>query len=55
MNKNINKYWNEITGFVFKSIDERYVIGRLDNGIIVPLTEQDKEVAIKFNFDLPKY
>jgi hypothetical protein len=50
MNKNINKLWHSETGMVFKSKDERIVIGKNVNDKIQELSEDDLEICKSMNF-----
>ena len=50
MNKKIGKYCHKETRLVFKSQDERIVIGHLKNGIINDLDEPHIEICKKWGF-----
>ena len=50
MNKDINKYWNPETKLVFKSKEERVVIGNYDNDTLNKLTDDDVAVCEKYGF-----
>jgi hypothetical protein len=54
MNKDINKYWNPETKLVFKSKEERVVIGNYDNDTLNKLTDDDIAVCEKFGFKYEK-
>ena len=50
MNKNIDKLWHSETGMIFKSKDERIVIGKYVNDKIQELSEDDIEICKSMNF-----
>ena len=50
LNKRIGKFVHSPTGFVFVSKDETLVYGRLIDGIIVDLTEDDIQLCKKYFF-----
>jgi len=54
MNKDINKYWNPETKLVFKSKEERVVIGNYDNNTLNKLTDDDIAVCEKYGFKYEK-
>lgn len=54
MNKDINKYWNPETKLVFKSKEERVVIGNYDNNTLNKLTDDDVAVCEKYGFKYEK-
>ena len=54
MNKDINKYWNPETKLVFKSKEERIVIGNYDNDTLNKLTDDDIAICEKFGFKYEK-
>ena len=53
-NKEIGKLCHEQTGFVFKSIDDKVVIGRLVNGVVEKLTDDDIEQCKHWRFKIDK-
>jgi hypothetical protein len=42
LNREIGKYWHPDTGFVFKSPEDKVVIGHLRDGVVNPLTSTQK-------------
>lgn len=54
MNKDINKYWNPETKLVFKSKEERVVVGNYDNDTLNKLTDDDIAVCEKYGFKYEK-
>lgn len=50
MNKEIEKYWNPETKLVFKSKEEKVVIGSFKDGEIKELTPEDIETCLKIGF-----
>jgi hypothetical protein len=54
MNKDINKYWNPETKLVFKSKEERVVIGNYDNDTLNKLTDDDIASCEKYGFKYEK-
>ena len=48
--KVLDKFWHPESKMVFKSKNERVVIGRESNDVVHPLTSEDKEVCIKYGF-----
>lgn len=50
LNKKIGKFVHSPTGFVFVSKEETLVYGRLVNGDIVDLTEEDIQLCKKYFF-----
>ena len=51
-NKTIGKFWHEETQAVFKSKDERVVIGRLKDGKICDLNEEDTKLIESYGFKI---
>ena len=54
LNKEIGKYWNPETTLVFKSKDERIVIGSFKDDKINSLTDDDIEACEKYGFKYEK-
>lgn len=50
MNKDIDKYWNPETKMVFKSKEEKIVIGKYEDEEVKKLTKQDIETCEKIGF-----
>lgn len=50
MNKDINKYWNPETHLVFKSKEERVVIGSCTDDELKPLSDDDIATCQKYGF-----
>ena len=50
LNKNIGKYCHKETGMVFKSLDEKVVIGHLSKNSIEDLTENHIEICKQWGF-----
>jgi len=53
-NNKIDKLWHPETSLVFKSSEERIVIGKYDDGEILALTESDIEVCVEYGFGYEK-
>jgi len=49
-NKKLDKFFHQETGLVFKSEQEKIVIGRIDSDSIVKLNEEDVDNCKKFGF-----
>jgi hypothetical protein len=49
-NKKLDKFYHQETGLVFKSEQEKIVIGRIDDDSIVKLNEEDIDNCKKFGF-----
>jgi len=54
LNKSIDKYWNPETSLVFKSKDDRVVIGKCVDDSIQALTDEDTKTCEKFGFKYEK-
>lgn len=52
MNKDIGMYWHPESEMVFKSKDEKYVIGKLENKKVQPLNDSDIERCKELGFQL---
>jgi hypothetical protein len=50
MNKKLDKLWHSQSGMVFKSMQDRVVIGKNVDGKIKDLTEEDIEICKSLNF-----
>ena len=50
MNKSIDQYWNPHTKLVFKSLQERTVVGKYDSGQVNNLTQADIQTCIDMNY-----
>jgi hypothetical protein len=53
-NRALNKYWHPETGMVFKSKEEKIVIGKYVNGEMIPLVNEDIEICKKYCFKYEK-
>lgn len=53
-NKNINKFWHEQTGMVFKSAHERVVVETYKDGVINDLTDEDIKICEELGFAYKK-
>jgi hypothetical protein len=54
MNKDINKYWNPETTLVFKSKDDRVVIGSYKEDVLHSLNDDDINTCEKYGFKYEK-
>jgi len=52
MNKNIDRYWHEESTLVFKSKDEKVVIGRYDGTELVDMDDETVTLADEWKFKL---
>lgn len=50
LNKNLNKFWHSVSGMVFKSKDDKVVIGKCVDDKLVPLSSEDFETCKKYRF-----
>jgi len=48
-NKDLDAYWHQETGFVFKSATDQQVVGKCVDGNLISLTEEDKELCETMN------
>ena len=49
-NKTLNKIWHPESKLVFKSAQEKLVIGRYENDELIPLDEDALELCTKWKF-----
>jgi hypothetical protein len=49
-NKTINKIWHPESALIFKSSHEKLVIGRLQDGEIIPLDEEALDLCVQWKF-----
>lgn len=48
-NKDLDAYWHQETGFVFKSATDQQVVGKCVDGNLISLSEEDKELCKTMN------
>ena len=48
--KILKKLWHQETGMIFKSAEEKIVIGKVVNNTIIPLTDEDVEICKTWMF-----